>query len=115
LSSHLVIYLLSFFDVIVYPEKYLVQSSAKINELVVVVRKYYEYSKLITCITGMLCIYSVYYFQLVCMSEYQVCQIVDNLPTNTSHSDDDNSDTSFNQESDLTSVVTMIYMSKVTF
>ena len=42
------------------------------------------------------------------MSEYQVCQIVDNLPTNTSHSDDDNSDTSFNQESDLTSVVTMI-------
>jgi hypothetical protein len=52
-----------------------------------------------------------YNLQLVCMSQYQVRQILDNLPTHAPS--DEDTDTSFCGESDLTSAVGMIYSSKV--
>ncbi|XP_053407877.1 uncharacterized protein LOC123547611 isoform X2 [Mercenaria mercenaria] len=50
--------------------------------------------------------------KIVCMSQYQVRQILDNLPSYTP-SDDDDTDNSFVGESDLTSAVAMIYLSKL--
>lgn len=47
------------------------------------------------------------------MSQYQVRQILDNLPSNMNS--DDDSDTSFSGDSDLTSVVALIYLAKVCF
>ncbi|XP_060553687.1 uncharacterized protein LOC132714782 isoform X2 [Ruditapes philippinarum] len=52
--------------------------------------------------------------KIVCMSQYQVHQILDNLPSYTpSDDDDDDTDTSFVVENDLTSVIAMIYLSKL--
>ncbi|XP_045190798.2 uncharacterized protein LOC123547613 [Mercenaria mercenaria] len=50
--------------------------------------------------------------KIVCMSQYQVRQILENLPSYTP-SDDDDTDTSYVGESDLTSAVAMIYLSKL--
>ncbi|XP_045190793.2 uncharacterized protein LOC123547608 [Mercenaria mercenaria] len=50
--------------------------------------------------------------KIVCMSQYQVHQILDNLPSYTP-SDNDDTDNSFVGESDLTSAVAMIYLSKL--
>ncbi|KAL4231417.1 hypothetical protein ACF0H5_008995 [Mactra antiquata] len=50
--------------------------------------------------------------KITCMSEYQVKQIIDNLPSYTPS--DEDTDTSFMVETDLTGCIGMIYLSKLT-